>query len=51
MSTPNCKYENDQRTKINIFGDFEKITPTHIGVAHAFSKFSKSDSQGIRPKL
>ena len=40
-----------QCNKINIFGDFENITPTHIGAAHAFSKFSKSNSQGIGPKL
>ena len=29
-------YEIDQRNEINIVGDFENITPTHIGAAHVF---------------
>ena len=38
MSTPYFIYEIDQPNTINIFGDFENIIPTHIGVAHVFSK-------------
>ena len=35
---PHFIYENDQRNKINIFGDFENVTPTHLGATHTFSK-------------
>ena len=38
MTTPNSIYENDQRNKINILGDSEIVTPTHIVAAHAFLK-------------
>ena len=38
ISTPHFRYENDQRNKINIFGDFENKTPTHLRAAHAISK-------------
>ena len=38
MNTPNSIYKNDKRNKINIFGDSESVTPTHLSGAHAFSK-------------
>ena len=42
MNIPNSIYENDQRNKINIFGDSEIVTPTHIGAAHAFIKIEQN---------
>ena len=32
----------DQRDKINIFCDFDGVTPTLIGTAHAFSKIQQN---------
>ena len=31
-------YQNDQRNKVNILGDFEIETPTHISATYAISK-------------
>ena len=42
MNIPNSIYENDQCNKINIFGDYESVTPTHIGAAHAFLKIQQN---------
>ena len=42
ISTTNFIYENDKRNKINIAGDFENETPTHIDVAHANSKIEQN---------
>ena len=41
-NTPISIYENDQRNKIDIFGDSEIVTPTHIGPAHAFLKIQQN---------
>ena len=50
-NTPNFIYENDQHNKINIFGDFESGTPTHIGAAHAFSKYQQNFQNRIPKEL
>ena len=51
MSTPYFIYEIDQPNTINIFGDFENIIPTHIGVAHVFSKIKQKFQNRIRKEL
>ena len=35
MTTPHLIYKNDQFNKINIRGNFENKTPTHMSAAHA----------------
>ena len=42
MKTLNFIYDNDQRNRINIFGDSESVTPTHLGAAHAFLKIQQN---------
>ena len=38
ISTSSFIYQNDWRNEINTLVDFENLTPTHIGAAHAISK-------------
>ena len=55
LSTLSFSHKNDQRKKIDTLGDYDNKTPTHMAVTHPISKnsakFSKSNSQGIGPKI
>ena len=54
INTPDSIYENDYSNKINIFGDSESVTPTYRRrprILKNSAKFSKSNSQGIGPKI
>ena len=55
MNTPNFIYEIGQSEKLNSLSDFENKTPTHNYKRNPrifinFAKFTKSNSQGIKPK-
>ena len=53
ISTPHFINENDQRNKINIFGDFENEITTHMveGTAHAISKVEQNFQNRIPREL
>ena len=51
ISTPHFIYENDHRNKINIFGDFENETPTHMSATHAISKIEQKSQNRIPREL
>ena len=51
INTPNSINEHDQRNRINIFGDSESVTLTHIGATQAFSKIQQYFQNRIPKEL